>query len=91
MSVDEAHESPGERPRTADVVAGYLAACAIFGGIVAVFYYPGRIGPAAIIISLVAAGMSGYNRRFTGLAVLVASLGWLAGMIVAIFLDRPIF
>ena len=91
MSVDETYDSPTARPRTADVVAGYLAASAIFGGIVALFYYPGRIGPAAIIISLVGAGMGGYNRRFTGLAVLVASVGWLAGMIVAIFLDRPIF
>ena len=31
-------------------VGPYLAAAAIFGGVVALFYYPGRIGPAAIVL-----------------------------------------
>jgi hypothetical protein len=73
------------------VVAGYLAATAIFGGIVALFYYPGRIGPAAIVVGLIAAGIGSSMRRFTGIAVAVAGLGWFFGMIIAIFLDRPIF
>ena len=55
------------------------------------FYYPGRIGLAAIVISLVAAGIGGTNRRFLGLGVLVASLGWFFGMIIAVALDRPLF
>jgi hypothetical protein len=73
------------------IVAGYLAAAAIFGGIVALFYYPGRIGPAAIVVALVAAGIGSSLRRFTAIAVAVASLGWFFGMIIAIFLDRPLF
>jgi hypothetical protein len=79
------------RNRTSQVVAGYLAAIAIFGGIVSLFYYPGRLGPASIVIALIAAGMGSSLRRFAGLAMIVASLGWLFGMLIAIFLDRPLF
>ena len=80
---------PGEG--AAQSVARYLAAAAIFGGIVALFYYPGRIGPASIVIALVAAGMGSSIRRFAGIAMLVASLGWFFGMLIAIFLGRPLF
>ena len=83
-------ELPGDRTRPLEAVAGFLSAAAIFAGIVALFYYPGRIGPAAIVISLVAAGMSP-TKRFSGLAVAVAALGWFFGMIIAVFLDRPLF
>jgi len=84
-------EFRGDRTRPADAVAGYLAAAAIFAGLVALFYYPGRIGPAAIVISLVAAGIGGSVRRFTALAVAVAGAGFLFGMLIAVFLDRPLF
>jgi hypothetical protein len=83
-------ELAGARSRPSQVVAGYLAAAAVFGGIVALFYYPGRIGPAAIVIALVAAGMGG-PKRFVGIGMAVASLGWFFGMLIAVFLDRPIF
>ena len=89
MSV-QPEELPGARARPSQVVAAYLAAAAIFGGIVALFYYPGRIGTASIVIALVAAGMGG-PRRFTGLGMAVASLGWFFGMLIAVFLDRPMF
>lgn len=84
-------ELEGERTRPSQIVAGYLAAAAIFAGIVALFYYPGRLGPAAIVISLVAAGIGDSIRRFAALAVAVASVGWLLGTLVAVFLDRPLF
>jgi len=57
---------------------------------VALFYYPGRIGLAAIVISLVAVGMNP-TRKFSGLGVLVAASGWFFGTIIAILLDRPLF
>jgi hypothetical protein len=81
---------PTDRPRPLYAVAGYLSAAAIFGGIVALFYYPGRIGLAAIVISLVAAGMNP-TRKFSGLGVVVAASGWFFGTIIAILLDRPLF
>jgi hypothetical protein len=84
-------ELAADRTRPSQAVAGYLAAAAIFAGIVALFYYPGRLGPAAIVISLVAAGIGDSIRRFAALAVAVASFGWLFGMLIAVFLDRPLF
>lgn len=86
-------ESPEQREHlpTSQIVAGYLAAAALFGGLVSLFYYPGRIGPASIVVSLVAAGMGTSVRRFAGLAFAVAAFGWLFGMIIAVLLGRPIF
>ncbi len=81
---------PG-RAIPSQVVAGYLAALAIFGGLAAIVYYPGRIGLAAIVFAFVAVAIGRTIRRLTALAVAVATLGWLAGMIVCVFLDRPIF
>jgi hypothetical protein len=77
--------------RASQVVAGYMAAAAIFGGIVSLFYYPGRLGPASIVIAVIAAAMGSSIRRFTGFAFAVASVGWLAGMVVAVMLDRQLF
>jgi hypothetical protein len=89
VAPEEYGDSDSTRP--SQVVAGYLAAAAIFGGLVALFYYPGRIGPAAIFTAILAAGIGGSIRRFTGIAFAVAALGWLFGMIIAVFLSRPIF
>jgi hypothetical protein len=79
-----------DRTRPLEAVAGFLSAAAIFAGVIALFYYPGRLGPAAIVVSLVAAGMAP-TKRFSGLAVAVAVLGWFFGTIIAVFLDRPLF
>jgi hypothetical protein len=76
---------------TADTVAGFLAAAALFAALLAVVWYPGRVGPAAILVALVAAAISGPQRRFAGAAVAVATACWVAGMIIAILTERPIF
>lgn len=80
-----------DRALPSQVVAGYLAALAIFGGLAAIVYYPGRIGLAAIVVAFVATAIGRTIRRLTALAVVVATLGWLAGMVVCVVLDRPIF
>jgi hypothetical protein len=90
LSVGEQAAGSG-RGRIADIIAGYVAAAAIFGGIVSLFYYPGRIGPAAIFCAVLAAGIGGGIRRFTGLAAAVAGFGFLFGLVIAVFLDRPLF
>lgn len=91
MSVPEQAGGEPAPTRSSQAVAGYLAGAAIFGGLTALVYYPGRIGPAAIVIALVAVGMGGSIKRFTGLAMAVAILGFFFGMIVSVTLDRPIF
>jgi hypothetical protein len=89
--VIEESRPPARRDPTAHVVAGFLAAAALFAGIVAIVYYPGRVGPGAILVALIAAAMGGFQSRLAAIAVAVATLGWFLGMVVAIVLERPIF
>jgi hypothetical protein len=72
-------------------VAGFLAALALFAAVLALIWYPGRVGSAAILVALVAAAMGGPQRRLAAAAVVVATLCWFAGMLLAVLLERPVF
>ena len=87
----EESRPPARRDPASHVVAGFLAAAALFAGLVAIVYYPGRVGPGAILVALIAAAMGGFQSRLAAIAVAVATAGWFVGMIVAIVLERPIF
>jgi hypothetical protein len=89
--VIEESRPPARRDSAGHVVAGFLAAAALFAGIVAVVYYPGRVGPGAILVALIAAAMGGFQSRLAATAVAVATAGWFLGMVLAIVLERPIF
>lgn len=89
--VDEVDEVPEGRASWTKIVGNYLSAFAIFAGLAALVYYPGRVGPGAIVVALVGAGL-GSTVRGLGLAgVAIAGGGFVGGMIVAVALDRPIF
>ncbi|MBD0317415.1 MAG: hypothetical protein ICV71_02745 [Thermoleophilia bacterium] len=90
MSVDERRE-PATRESAADTVAGFLAAFAIAAGLLSLVWYPGRVGPAAMLVALVAAAMGTVQRRFVGAAVALVTAAWLVGMVIAVLTDRPIF
>lgn len=80
------------RPRPAvDAVAGLLASCAIFLGVIAVFYRPARVAPAAVILALLAATMSARWSRLAGIGALAGGLGWLVGMAIAVATNHPIW
>jgi hypothetical protein len=89
MSADERSETPHES--TADHVAGFLAAVALFAALLAIVWYPGRLGPAAMFVALVAAVLGGAQRRLAAAALVVATVCWLVGMIIAVTTERPIF
>jgi hypothetical protein len=89
--VIEESRSGARRDPASHVVAGFLAAAAIFAGLIAIVYYPGRLGPGAILVALLAAAMGGFQSRLAAIAVAVATAGWFLGMVVAIVLERPIF
>ena len=90
MSVDESGETRrGES--TTDTVAGFLAAVALFAGFLAIVWYPGRLGPAAMLVALVAAALGDAQRRFAAGALIVVAACWLVGMILAVATERPIF
>jgi hypothetical protein len=80
-----------ERVRYGEVVAGYLAAIAITAGLISVVYRPVRIGPAAIIVALVAVAIGGRHQRLAAAAVAITAFGWVAGMAIAIATDNPLY
>jgi hypothetical protein len=82
---------PARREPSSHIVAGFLAAAALFAGLVAIVYYPGRVGPGAILVALIAAAMGGFQSRLAAAALAVATAGWFLGMILAVLLERPIF
>jgi hypothetical protein len=83
--------APFERDRPAEVVAGLMAAAAIFAGLVAIAYRPFRIAPFAVLIALIACGIGGRHSRLAAFAVGVASAGWVIGMIVAVLTRHPMY
>jgi hypothetical protein len=80
-----------ERDRPAEVVAGFLAAAALFAGALAMVYKPVRLAPAAIIVALIAAAIGGRHERLAMLATAVATIGWIVGMIACVITERPLF
>ena len=90
MSSPELREVDNSTP-IKEVVIGYLSAAAIFAGIACVFWVPMRIGPPAMAIALIAAVMASGHRSVANWAVGVTTFGWLAGMVVAVMLNRDLF
>jgi hypothetical protein len=72
-------------------IAGFMAVFAIFAAVAGLVYYPGRVGTAAVLVALLAAGIQGFQRGLTAFAVAFAGVCWFAGMVIAIALERPVF
>ena len=90
MGVDEGRRD--ESPTTAaDGVAGFLAVAAVAAGAMSLIWYPGRVGPAAMLIALIAAAMADTQRRLAAGALTLVTVCWLAGMILAVLTERPVF
>jgi hypothetical protein len=90
VSFDETQRQPNG-VGAADYVAGFLASVSVFAAPVGIVYYPGRVATGAILVALIAAAMGGFQSRFAAFAVGFATVCWLAGMIVSIALERPVF
>jgi hypothetical protein len=83
----------GGEPRrgSVDTLAGFLAAAALFFGLIALAFRPVPVGTAAILLGLVAAGMSERQRRLAGAAVGVSALCFVAGMAIAVVTESPLW
>jgi hypothetical protein len=79
------------RDRPADTVAGFLAAIAMAGGLIAVVERPVLIGLFSIFVGFLAAALADRNRRLAAVGVAIASVGWLVGMIVCVLTSRPLW
>lgn len=87
MAVDERRESYS----AAETAAGFLAALAVVAGVLSIFWYPGRLGVAALLVVLVAAAIGGSQRRLVGISLAIVTLCWFVGMVFSVVTDRPIF
>jgi hypothetical protein len=84
--------SPAEREGPAEGIAGFLAALAIFGGVIAVAQRPVTIGIPSLVVALIAAAMAGgRHQRLAAAAVAITGSAWLLGMIVSVVTNRPLW
>jgi hypothetical protein len=97
-------DAAGDRGRERlDTLAGLMSATAIFVGVLAITNLnlsiggahfqmrPIRIGVAAVVLALIAAGIGGRHSRLAAVAVGVAGFSWALGMIIAVLTQRPVF
>jgi hypothetical protein len=80
-----------ERHGTVDTVAGFLAAFAIALGVLAVAERPARLGPVAILLALLAARISVRRERLSLIAIVIAMIGFVAGMSFAVLTESPLY
>jgi hypothetical protein len=95
-------ESSVSRDRI-DTIVGLMSATAIFLAVLGatdlhlsisgqdVQMRPVRIGVAAVVLALVAAGIGGRHRKLAAAATAIAAAGWVLGMIIAVVTERPLF
>jgi hypothetical protein len=96
---------PGEsvQRQRIDTLSGLMSATAIFLAVLGatdlhlslsgqdVQMRPVRIGVAAVILALIAAGLGGRHRKLAAAAVAIAGAGWIIGMVVAVVTTKPLF
>ncbi len=86
MSFDaESHivRDPARR-KPSETVSGYLAAIAIFTSFMGIFWHPLRLILPALLLSLVASGMAGPDRRLQLASVLIGAVCLFLGMALAV-------
>jgi hypothetical protein len=83
------HQSPDRR--TAETVAGYLSAIAIFVAIAGIAWHPLRLILPSLAIALIASGMAGPGRRLPLAAVLICAVCLFLGFTVAVVTSHPLW
>lgn len=80
-----------ERRRPIEIVAGLLAAAALFLGALELVYRPFRLAPAALILALVATVMSREQQRLIGIAVAVIGVCFVVGAALQVITHHPLY
>jgi hypothetical protein len=88
--VEQPAEQPAEK-RTADTVAGFLAAMSIFICLIGIIWHPLRLILPGILIAMVAAGIGGRFQRLAFAAVVIAAASFFFGMMVAVITSHPLW
>ena len=82
--------TPVTQTSTRDTIAGLLAALAIAAGLIGIVWHPLRLVSAAIIISMIAAGMTPKS-TFVRTAVFIVIGSFFFGMMVCVLTGRPLW
>ncbi|HEU5264501.1 MAG TPA: hypothetical protein VFU34_07665 [Gaiellaceae bacterium] len=77
--------------RSADRVAGFLCAFSFALSGIALARTPGVLGPAAVLVALVASRMTTTHRTLAAAAVTVSGLAFFFGMLIAITTETPLY
>ncbi len=77
--------------RTVEVVAGFLAAAALFLGALELVYRPFRLAPAALLLALVATVMSREQQRLIAVAVAVIGVCFVVGASLQVITHHPLY
>ena len=80
-----------DRRRPIEIVAGLLAAAALFLGALELVYRPFRLAPAALILALVATVMSREHQRLIGIAVAVIGVCFVVGAALQVITHHPLY
>jgi hypothetical protein len=82
-------EREGRRPT--EIVAGLLAAAALFLGALELVYRPFRLAPAALLLALIATVMSRDQQRLIGLAIAVIAVCFVVGAALQVVTHHPLY
>jgi len=77
--------------RTAETVAGFLAATAIFVSLVGIAWHPLRLILPSLAVALIASGMGGEKGRLQLAAVLICAVCLFFGFTVAVVTSHPLW
>ena len=91
MNVESETLHEPSRRGSADTVAGFLAAIAIFMSFVGIAWHPLRLIIPSAAIALIAAGMSNERRQLTLAAVLICAVALFLGFAVAVATSHPLW
>ena len=82
--------TPVTETSTRDTIAGILAALAIAAGLIGIVWHPLRLVSAAIILSMIAAGMTPKS-TFVRVAVFISIGCFFFGMMTSVLTGRPLW
>lgn len=80
-----------DSPRPRDLVAGFLAAGALFLGGMELLYRPFRLAPAALILLLVATVMSAHQQRLIKVGFAVVGVCFVVGAALQVLTHHPLY
>ena len=79
------------RRRSAETVAGYLSAIAIFVSLVGIAWHPLRLILPSLLIALIASGMAGPGRRLQLAGVVICAVSLFLGFTVAVVTSHALW